>query len=579
MESYKSLLELASELISSNALEHAKAATEKAYEKASHPREKVEVLCFKAGLHKAMADFKVALDSYDQALKILSALEDGNSDDVLFQASIHISKSLLLQETEIKKAIKELKTAEKIFHSFTGQNALFPINKAAYTSYLLVQCFSMIKDHYQWRKYAKQAIDLYGRTEDASTSEPMIAHLYGSLGESFEEEDYTYAILYWNKSKDYYKSLCETDDSFLAYLAAAYNNLAVNQKRNFEHHKAAQNYMKSLEFYLKLSESQGLEYKPFVAAAYNSLGILFSEMYDKAEALNYYLKALSIYQDLSQDYPEMFLPYLGTIKHNIGVYFDDLKDYNKALSYYQEALAIRESIAKSGTTALKLDQAVTVLNILTVYQTLLEKEADFSMIDKAITLIEKTKNVLGHEILQNNMAEGILGDLDYFQHYFLHTPKKDIIIHKAINDAIKLDDLYADTDDAEEKKTILLKNISNLEAVFKGNQDHIKLKERLDSAYTHYAWLNLLEKKFDVAEHWLKKSLKINNNAFPTLINLAHITMLKSDFLTAKPFYDKALGLSQKENINIKNVIEKDLLQFAIHGISHPDLEKVKKLF
>ena len=334
----------------------------------------------------------------------------------------------------IDEAIHQFKASDELFQAMGDSNDQKVLESQAINSYNLGLCYGIKKDIYFCRKYTRNAIILFNKLSNKkNNTKAILAHSHGTLAESYEEEDFENAIFNWTKSCNLFEELSQENQSFLPYLAAAYNNIAVNQKRNFEHNKAAQNYMKSLEHYIRLYNIDSLEFKPFLAASYNSLGILFSEMFDRQEGYNYYEKANQLYAELSNDFPDLFLPYLGTIRHNIGIYFDDLHQYDKAIEYYQDALNIRNKLAKDGPQSFLIDKAITALNMITIYQAVLDKEGDINVVEKATDLIFNTKKTIEKIQLSHPVLDGIKGDLVYFTEYFQNALKNANNIQEHVN--------------------------------------------------------------------------------------------------------------------------------------------------
>jgi len=551
---------------------------QKALEFECSPNEKIEALTLKAELFRIISQPEESINALNQALAIetTSMIGEYSIDQSLRQITLHIKKGeLLFSVQRIDEAIEAFKSAHQILLKPGEKGAEKFVNEKASITFHLANCYREKKNVFFWRKYLRESIEAYG--PDSPEFQPVVAHLYGSLAESYEEEDFEHAILYWKKSCSLYESLAETNADFLPYVAATFNNVAVNQKRIFEHQKAVQNYSRSLEIYLKLYASDPLEYKPFLAATYNSLGILFSEMFDKDEALAHYQEAHQKYRELAGEYPEMFLPYLGTILHNIGVLYDDLKNYHIALDHYFDALEIRRDLAVNGPNSFRIDQSITAINIVTIYQTLLEQEPASDIDQKALKLIEETQAALEPIGSTHQILEGIKGDLKYFDDYFRHFPKQEMMIQKVIRDSIQMEDEISNADQVEEKDRLLLENVQILEQAHVQYPDHKNLKDRLFETYILAGWNCLIHKKYMDAEQWLRKSLEIVPHSVPARINLAHSLFFQEKHNQSKTLYQAVFEEQPKEEL--RNALEQDLTQFKISGITDSTLDVLKNFW
>jgi tetratricopeptide (TPR) repeat protein len=577
-QSFKYQLDQAKKYATDEAYDLALDFCQKALEFESSANEKIEALTLKAELYRILSQTEESINALNQALAIetTSMIGEDSTDQAMRQITLHIKKGeLLFSVHRIDAAIEAFKSAH-LFLPKPGEKGVEKfVNEKASITFHLAECYRAKKNVFFWRKYLRESIEAYD--SNSPEFQPVIAHLYGSLAESYEEEDFEHAILYWKKSCSLYESLAETNADFLPYLAATFNNVAVNQKRIFEHQKAVQNYSRSLELYLKLYASDPLEYKPFLAATYNSLGILFSEMFDKEEALVHYQEAHQKYQELALAYPEMFLPYLGTILHNIGVLYDDLKNYDIALDHYFDALEIRRELADNGPHSFQIDQSITAINIVTIYQTLLEQEPASDIDQKALQLIEETQAALEPIDSTHQILEGIKGDLKYFDDYFRHFPKQEMMIQKVIRDSIQMEDDISNTDQVEEKDRLLLENMQTLEKTHGQFPDHKNLKDRLFETYNLVGWNCLIHKKYVDAEQWLRKSLEIDPHSVPARINLAHSLFFQEKHDQSKTLYQEVF--EEQPKAELKKSLDQDLFQFNIGGVPDSTLDVLRSLW
>lgn len=575
-KNYQHHLDTAKELSLKGSYPEALTASRTALEAATSDMQVTEAATLTAELCKTVNEPQKALEAYQRALEASEKLQDDQDPVSLWRmANLHRLKGEVYDAMyDIDQAIDALTTAFKIYEKLPGDLFNEEISPLTATAVKLAELYKAKNKTFFWRKYAIAGLTSLDDREPTEQVLTARAHILGLIAESYEEEDYPMATLYWTRARDIYETLSDEDPIHLSYLAVAYNNIGVNQKRHREHAKSAQSYMKALEIFLELHDSEPLEYKPFLAGTYNSLGILFTEMFDKDEAYNYYSEAEKHYDELATLYPGMFQPYLATVRHNIGSYFDDMQKYDKALEYYRNALDLRRQLAGSGTDSFVVDMAVTGLNMMTVYQSLIEGKADFEVIPEATILLQSIRQGTSELNSDLPVVQSIMSDLEYYEEFLLELDMAAIAIKVALQRSLDLDEKVTQADGRSEREEL----ISTNEALINGMIDQYgstdELVERLAEIRSYRGWYDLIAGDMEKAEKWIRKGIDQNPDGFITRTNLAHWLWLSGEKDSAMEIYRDLLTNSGKMNGPIRDAIKTDMFRLDIAGY---DVSKLKK--
>ncbi|MFN5856099.1 MAG: tetratricopeptide repeat protein [Pseudanabaenaceae cyanobacterium] len=136
-----------------------------------------------------------------------------------------------------------------------------------------------------------------------------------------------------------------------------------------EHYKlkqAEQLYQEALEIYRKLAAQNPDTFLPYVAATLNNLAVLHWNTNEMAIALSEYTEALGIYRELAEQNPTTFLPDVADTLNNLGLFHQNTNESDLAMSAYQEALQIYQEFALKNPAAFqpKVDSVLRNIAIL-----------------------------------------------------------------------------------------------------------------------------------------------------------------------------------------------------------------------
>jgi tetratricopeptide (TPR) repeat protein len=136
-----------------------------------------------------------------------------------------------------------------------------------------------------------------------------------------------------------------------------------------EHYKlkqAEQLYQEALEIYRKLAAQNPDTFLPYVAATLNNLAVLHWNTNEMAIALSEYTEALEIRRELAKQNPATFLPDVATTLNNLAILHRNTNEIDLAMSVYQEALQIYQDFAlrNPATFQPKVDSVLRNIAIL-----------------------------------------------------------------------------------------------------------------------------------------------------------------------------------------------------------------------
>jgi tetratricopeptide (TPR) repeat protein len=110
--------------------------------------------------------------------------------------------------------------------------------------------------------------------------------------------------------------------------------------------------------------------------------------------------------------------YKATCLHNLAVIHDEKQDYEHALEFYMQAMEIRKDLANKEAQSFTLDLCVTLLNIVTLYHSQMERDQDLKLQDAAIEIIEDVERRLIYVSDEMPVVKSMKSDVEYFKEFF-----------------------------------------------------------------------------------------------------------------------------------------------------------------
>ncbi len=575
--SFKEQIDKASLFLQESELEKAIENYEDALKLASTTRQKIDIHNSLGRLYQKTQNPKKAITNFEKSVQFYESFNDAEMETS--KASIYNNIAAVYMESDFKLAIRNYKSALKIYTKKTELENKEFYPHLANTHFAIAVAYQNIKDLYNAKTHFKLTVKWYNYLPDQSFNK-LKANAHYELGNIYTEEFNLFdAQVNYSKALKFYKDLYENGENiYKPFLAAVLNNLGVTFKSMSEHQKALEHYQQALNFYQDLTETSSALFLPYVAATFNSLSILYAEMKNFKEAVKNIHETVRIYNDLTDEYPKEYTHYLATSLHNLGLFYFELNKIELAEKYFNQALSIRKRIAVNQPEAFDADVCATALNLIELYQTQLENKVDFSFKTKCLDLLSDVDKRLQNYDETKPVIKSMKSDCQYYLDYFNQITIEKIKVDSTLK---KVDDLTREINSTihpKEKIIFQQEIIEMLEEFFKKTPQNNKLKNELAYAYNDLSWLYLRLKKFSKAEHIILKARSLDQPVLSLKCNLAHSYLLQDKFVKAKDLY---LELANEKNSNNEpyiSTILSDFEKLKTDGINHKDFDKIKNL-
>lgn len=574
---------------------------QEAIEETTIPEQKIDLYNSIGRLYLSLQKINEAVNNFEKSLEVHNTLSEEKATLLsVNKAGILNNLGVLKVKNNPKAAIKYHKEALEIFKKAFENN---PTNFAlhiANTHYSYADSSYAKGDYYMAKTQYKEAIKSFQAIGENEKTLPFIANAHYNMGNVYADEDNVYdARNNYLKALKIFKKLTEDQPlTYRALIAATFNNLAVTAKTMYKYGDAITYYENSLKEYEILVKEDKNTFLPFYAATLNSIGIIYSEQHEvkddydsfgltgfsgfgtlstdnsignkekkeqlekfrKEKALAYYLKAIEYYNELVINEPEMYSHYLATCYHNLGVLYDTSFDYKKAEESFEKALFIRRDLAKQQPEAFNLDVCVTLFNIVTMYQNLLEKTVDIDFKKASLDILDEIAIRLKmYESDQRTIVQSMRSDLTYFKNYFNKINEEYLNIFDAIVKENAVIEKINETFNPSEKLS-MQKHIINLYYVlFEKYPNNRRLKEVLLNSYVRYSWFALRSNELTIAEKAISNGYNIDEKSLNLKANEAHLFLLKNDIDKFKEIYKSIKDKNNEENKSFDKIIREDL--------------------
>ncbi len=599
MTSFEELISTANVLVDHKNYPEAILQFTSAIDKTDIPEQEIDIYNTIGRLHIALQNTNEAILSFEKALETHQSLSEEKAEKLsVNKATILNNLGLITLNSNVKLAIKHHKEALAIFTKAEEKKPKTFTLHLANTHYSYGDACYFKKDFFMAKKQYKDAITVYKIITDDHSTQPLIANAYYNLGNIYTDEDNVFdARNNYLKALKIFRALAEEQPkAYKSLVAATFNNLAVTAKTMYKYTDAITYYENALKEYEALLIQDRNTFLPFYAATLNSIGIIYTEQHEikddyaseglsgfsgfgtlsvdnikdekkekasqfqKEKAITYYGQAIEIYNELADKEPEVYTHYVATCLHNLGVLYDEKEDYKTAEEHYEKALGIRRFLAEKQPEAFNLDTCVTLLNITTMYQNLLEKTGKIGFKAESLKIL---KEIEGRLSIYGDSEKPILlsmkSDTQYFTRYFneIDAEYLDVLDRFGMADAIteKINETLVPIE-----KLKLQKDIVNLMFVLKEKYPKNKrIQTELLNSYTQYAWFALRSNSLLVAEKAIENGFKIAPHSLSLKANLAHLYLVQNKTKKAKEIYLSIKELHNDENESFKKVLETDL--------------------
>jgi len=586
-----------------------------AVEKTAVAEQKIDIYNTIGRLYLSLQKNEEAIQAFQQSLEIHNRLPENKALDLAVnKASILNNLGVITLPTNAKQAVNYHKEALAIFkkaHENDLQNYALHL---ANTHYSYGDACSVKKDFFMAKKQYKEAIATYETLQKNTNTQPFIANAHYNLGNIYTDENNVFdARNHYLKALKIFRTLAkERPDAYGSLVAATFNNLAVTAKTMYKYSDAITYYENALKEYQQLLEHDRNTFLPFYAATLNSIGIIYTEQhevkddfdsyglssfsgfgalsaenikddeqdrlenYRKGKAVEYYQQAVEIYNELTDQEPETYTHYLATCLHNLGVLYDGKKDYKTAKEHYKKALNIRRFLAEKQPEAFNLDTCVTLLNITTMYQNLLEQTGEIGFKTASLKIL---KEIEGRLAIYGNSEKPILlsmkSDTQYFTQYFNQVNEEYLEILDAFGKADIISEKIKETIVPSEKLKFQKLIINLFVGLYQKYPDNERLQREMLDTYIQYSWLALRSNEITIAEEALKNGLAMAPDSLALKANQAHLYLVKNETDKATEMYASLKGFANDENESFQKVLETDLTVLKNDGVLHRDIDTI----
>lgn len=605
MSDFKELIASANVLVVDKKYKVAIDIFKEALIKTEIPEYKIDILNTIGRLFLSLQDAQNAIKSFEESINIHNNLSSDKATALqLNKATVLNNLGALTVKREPKTAIKYHKEALDIFTNNPNTSVL----QLANTHYSYADASYGKGDFYMAKKQYKDAITKYESVKDTDDLLPFIANSYYNLGNIYTDENNVYdARNNYLKGLKIYRKLSEIQPkAFKSLVAATFNNLAVTAKTMYKYGDAITYYENALKEYKDLLEIDYKTFLPFYTGTLNNIGIIYSEQHEvkddydsfgltgfsgfgtlstdnsidnkeqkqkleefrKNKALEYYTQAIEKYNELVVSEPELYSHYLATTHHNLGVLYDTKGDYKKAEESFEKALFIRRDLAKQQPNAFNLDVCVTLFNIVTMYQNLLEQTVNIDFKESSLKILDEiTIRMEAYKEDKRPVVESMRSDLTYFKNYFKRINEEYLDIFDAIvkeNAVIeKINETFKPSEKLQMQKHVI--NLYYL--LFEKYPNNPRLQDVLLNSYIKYSWFALRSNELAVAEKALDNGFNINKESLNLKTNQAFLFLLKNNTEKSKKLFNSLKDLKNEENKPYKQVIEEDFTVLKRDGL------------
>lgn len=516
---------------------------------------------------------KKAVEAFEASLKLYDLLDP--EKEAAAKAALHNNLAAAYMTLDIENAISHYKSALSLHKTLASLGQQDFLAHLTNTHFALAEAFLQKEALVQAKTHFKEAIKGYEQLPELKV---IKARAHYQLGLIYTEEFNLYdAKIQYTKALGVF----EKEESFgqsgnKPFIAALHNNLAITFKSLDEPQKAIASYKKTLELYNALCKSQSTVFLPYVAATHSSLAITFMEIQLVEKAIDETKKALAIYNDLADSNPNDYTHYLATSLHNLGLFYFELKAMDQAEHFFTEALSLRKKIALQAPKAFNADVCASALNLVELYQYLLENQLDISYREKSLVLLEDVEERLN--IFEDNrlVIKNMESDCTYYLEYFNTINLEELSLQKAKKTMRALQEEINGTILPREKMTYQEQIVSLLKTQFEQYPKNEELRHFLAIAKNDLGWLYLRLQEPENALTVIQQGESLDKRMDLLKCNRAHAYLLLGHVKEAEILYRELISSHQVISENYKEIITNDLEKLEADGVDTFLISRIK---
>ncbi|MDX2248676.1 MAG: tetratricopeptide repeat protein [Bacteroidia bacterium] len=452
----------------------------------------------------------------------------------------------------------------------------------------------------QYRKLAEINPEVYTR---------FVALVLNNLGNALaEQSDHDGAISVYQDVLQLYRKLAETNpEVYTPFVALTLNNQGIAWANQNDYARAASAYEDALNIRRKLAETNPNAFAPDLASTLNNLGVIWKDQNYYARAINALEEALKIRRSFAEVNPKVYLPDVVQTLNNLGMAWKDQKDYTHAISAYEEALQICRKLAKSSKSVYLPDLATTLHNIGIAWFPQNQPNTARLYLQEAVKIRQKlaiqqvevfgtetaaSLSVLGtihHQLGQSAERDRYWEEARQWLNRSPETMRraeikgmldqlKQITEQSTVQGGNPLAQMQMSIETAPtytEKVQLQQKLIEYVKSNYGPNKKQVR--NFLSQQYGNLSWYALFTQDYPLAETAAKRALELDPAQLYVHTNLGHSYLLRGRYQEAQEAYKPLLGKKDDSGKPYEQVILEDLAELEKEGITHPDVQKIRK--
>jgi len=546
---------------------------------------RAEILHRQGVMYKNQKGYDKSKEAYMEAYRIKKRLaeEDPGQYELLFAVTQNNLGSLHWELEEYDKAKLYLQGTLDIYERLAQDD---PQKYRTYISMIQTSLGNLFQNTKAYDKAEEAYLEALGIHRQLSIEnpwrfEPFLSLIQNNLGGLYrKQEAYDKAKEIYLEALEIRKRLAKDNPQrYEGYVASILKNLGFIYLKQEIYDKAEEAFLEALETRKRLAKNNPQRYEGDVAATQFDLGQLYQDQkaYDKAEEA--YLKVLEIRQRLAKDNPLQYKLKLSTTQNHMGRFYRKMKSYYKADEYYLKALEVRKQLATDNPDRYNVFVANTARNISRLHQDLLENTLDMKYQTSGLTYARMSEEVLSIYSTGTRDISDDLRKTALLLRYFENITREGAFVNPRYMQVQSLKKKNQKESDTPPKVANQEQSVTILEAIFREYPENDTIVSKLAKANGILARNYLFVSQFKKSEQVAKKGLKIDDSQ-EWIHSILALALLYQDKLSeAKAIYVQFKGEPYNKDKSWEEVFLNDLSDLEAAGISHPDFEKIKKLF
>ena len=426
-----------------------------------------------------------------------------------------------------------------------------------------------------------QSLEIYNHLvkENPQKYKPKLALILMNMGIMYMDNNlFDKAKVSYIKSLELYKLLSkENPERYEPDLAAILVNIANMYVDLKTYNRADSAFLESLKIRRRLARINPKSYEGDLARTLMNMGVMYWDLEAYSSAEKAYLESLEIRRRLAKVNPLRYTPEIAATLMNIGNNYYTQNKYVKAEEAYLESLEIYRNLAKKNPLRFNVELCRTLINISYLKQFLLEASLIWKFRDEGLRMIQDVQLIIGQSNNSIPSYKLFKQHADKLENYFSSFTKEDLAVLIEVNKTKPFANKIKATTGPADKVYNQEQIVTILEKALTKYPKSNQLIERTANENSSLAWYYLFTKQFPQAEQVALRGLQLDNSQEWINTNLALSLLYQGKLEIAKKLYLE-LKDTAYQNGTFKNVFLEDLAALEKEGITHKDVEVIRKI-